>query len=97
VAFYEREAFAGFDFEHDEYASDHLEDSYRESVEAAVREEIGDCVPQSFSARDLSRFLPTPGSRVAEVRYVYADGKSLSPGSVVVTGEQGERVTLTLR
>jgi hypothetical protein len=97
VAFYEREAFAGFDFEHDEYGSDHLEDSYRESVEAAVREEIGDCVPQSFSARDLSRFLPTPGSRVAEVRYVYADGKSLSPGSVVVTGEQGERVTLTLR
>jgi hypothetical protein len=95
-AFYQTDAWAGFDPDNDDGRSyEEMSDSYSESCEREIRKVIGNAIPENFCWDDLLRFAPE-GLQVAAITPEYNSGRSRRPETVILTLSNDERVTLRL-
>lgn len=96
AGFLRTEAWAGFNPENEEYNAEEMREYYEKSLQGALREMVGNCVPVAFTVTDLQELMPTKDARIKTVRYHYRDDKSPLPEAITVVNASGEEVRLRL-
>jgi len=100
LAFYQNEAWAGFDSQNDDDDYDQIRASYEETCAAHIRKLIGDAIPAKFDLCDIMRTMQEPTARITSLRYHYPRRtkamQNTSPIAITVRNSAGERKRLKL-
>jgi len=99
LAFYQREAWAGFDPQNDDYDYETIQESYEETCAAHIRALIGDAIPAKFDLWDIIAKMEDQQARITSIRYHYpprSKGNKASPIAITARNSAGERKRLKL-
>ena len=100
LSFYQNEAWAGFDPQHDDCDYDQIHDSYEESCAAHIRALMGDAIPVDFDVFDIQAKMANTQARITSVRYHYPPRSMarphVSPIAITARNSDGEQKRLKL-
>ncbi len=100
LKFYQDEAWAGFDPQHDDHDYDEIHESYEESCAAHVRALIGDAIPADFDILDIQAKMQTKEARITSIRYHYPRRSKAQPYvrpiAITARNSAGEKKRLKL-